>query len=274
MVNPKTVKFMLNGGIVAGLAGIFLLYLVNFSMIIESFYHYYPGSIGVVSIILTRIVILSLMTRTMFKKWFKAEKQFLDDIPFLFGLFFLGLVFGKFFDLFVDFSYYSNPVQSLVISKSRFILLVFYLVPMIYLSIGMLLFYRSMNEKRLKLQNESYRDKLRFRIIAIILSVEIAMGILAPDLKTVGSFYPIVLIPSLLIIIWLFWFTYQRKKLAEVNSFILTIGFSILLLSQTIRPILQIIFGENPYMITLAEFLDLIVFTIIFIGFLKKANYS
>jgi len=274
MINAKTMKIMLGGGIVAGLAGIFLLYLTNLPMIIESFFYYYPGSIGVVSIILTRIVILSLMTRTMFNKWFKAEKQFFDDIPFLFGLFFLGLVFGKFFDLFVDFSYHSNPVQSLVISKSRFILLVFYLVPMIYLSIGMLLFYRSMNDKRIKLQNESYRDKTRLRIISVILSVEIFMGVLAPDLKTVGAFYPIVLIPSLLIIIWLFWFTYQRKKLVEVNSFILTIGFSILLLSQTIRPILQIIFGENPYMITLAEFLDLIVFTIIFIGFLKKANYG
>jgi len=273
MVNAKTMKTLLIGGIVAGLVGMFLLYAVNFSMIIESFYHYYPGSIGVVSIIITRIVILSLMTRAMFRKWFKAEKQFLDDIPFLFGLFFLGLVFGKFFDLFVDFSYYSNPVQSLVISKMRFILLAFYLVPMIYLSIGMLLFYRSMDEKRVKLQNEAHRDKLRMRIVIIILLLEILMGILAPDLKTVGSFYPIVLIPSLLIIIWLFWFTYQRKKLSEVNSHVLTIGFGVLLLSQTIRPILQIIFGENPYMITVAEFLDLLVFSIIFIGFSKKANY-
>lgn len=266
-------KILLNCGIIVGLVGISSLYLLNLSMIIESFYYYYPGSISVVIIILIRIIVLSLMTSAMFKKWFKAEKQFLDDIPFLFGMFFLGLIFGKFFDLFVDFSYYSNPTQSLIISKSRFILLAFYLIPMIYLSIGMLLFYRSMNEKRIKLQNESYRDSLRRRIIIMILSVEIIMGIFASDLKTVGIFYPIVLIPSLLIIIWLFWFTYQRKKLAEVNSFILTIGFSILLLTQTIRPILQIIFGENPYMITVAEFLDLIVFTIIFFGFSKKANY-
>ncbi len=257
-----------------GLISISSLYILNLSMIIESFYHYFPGSIAVVSIIFIRIIVLSLMTHNMFKKWFKAEKQFLDDIPFLFGMFFLGLIFGKLFDLFVDFLYYSNPTQSLFISKSRFILLAFYLVPMIFLSIGMLLFYRSMNEKRIKLQNENYRDKLRRRIIMIILGGEILMGILAPDLKTVGSFYPIVLIPSLLIIIWLFWFTYQRKKLAEVNSFILTVGFCILLLSQTIRPILQIIFGENPYMISIAELLDLLVFTIIFIGFSKKANYK
>ena len=142
MVNSKKMKILLNCGIIIGLVGISFLYILNLSMIIDSFYHYYPGSIAVVSIILIRIIILSFMTSNMFKKWFKAEKQFLDDIPFLFGMFFLGLIFGKFFDLFVDFSYYNNPAQSLLISKIRFILLSFYLIPMIYLCIGMLLFYR------------------------------------------------------------------------------------------------------------------------------------
>lgn len=274
MVNIKPMKALLHGGILLGLVGISLLYLFNFSMIIESFYYYYPGSIGVVNIIITRILILSLMTRTLFRKWFKAEKQFFDDIPFLFGLFFLGLIFGKFLDLFVNFSYYSNPIQSLFISKIRFILLAFYLVPMLYLSIGMLLFYFSINEKHVKVQNEAYRNKVRIKIVVFIIAIEIFIGIMAPNLKTIGIFYPIVLIPSLFIILWLFWFTYRRKKLSEVNSLFLTIGFGILLLSQTIRPILQIIFGENPSMIILAEFLDLIVFSIIFMGFIKKSNYN
>lgn len=274
MVNAKRMKLLLILGILAGLSGILMLYISNISMIIESFYFYYPGSIGVVCVIMIRIIVMSLMTYIMFSKWFKGEKQFLDDIPFLFGLFFLGIVFGKFIDLFVDFSFYSNPTQSLIISKIRFILLAFDLIPMIFLSIGMLLFYMSINKNRVKIQNEHYRNKLRFCILLIILSIEIIMGILAPDLKVVGLFYPIVLIPSLLIIIWLFWFTYQRKKLSEINSFILTLGFGALLLSQTVRPVLQIIFSENPFMITIAEVLDLSVFTIIFIGFLMKSNYT
>ena len=82
-----------------GIFGIILLYMLNSSLIVKAF-NDYAGALEVVYVILIRVLILSITTFYLLKKWFKQEAQYLSDIPFLLSLFFLILAFGKAIDLF------------------------------------------------------------------------------------------------------------------------------------------------------------------------------
>ena len=274
MENKNKIKITLISGIIIGLIIIVILYLFNSELLIKT-YNSFEGSFYVVTVILIRIIIMALMTYTMFRKWFKAEHLYLDDIPFLFAMFFLILTYGKFIDLFNDFIYYQlDPNSALILLKSRLFILIFDLIPMIYLSIGMLLYFLSTKDKYSKLQNESYSNKIRLRIIILIILVELLLCSLAPNTRVITFSIPIIAIPSLITIVWLFSFAYKNKRISEVNSLILSIGFTLLLISQIIRPIIQAILGDSALAIIIVEIVDLIVFIIIFIGFSMKANFS
>ena len=97
---------------------------------------------------------------------------------------------------------------------------------------------------------------------------------MAPNTTIIGILLPLFVIPSLIIIVWLFQFAYRNKRLSQVNPLILTFGFSAYLISQIIRPLLQNLLGAGTTYIIIAEIIDLIIFIIIFIGFYLKANYE
>ena len=88
-------------GVITGSILVICLYFANWSILITS-YNENDGALGVILIIVFRIAILSGMTCYTFFRWFKQEEHYLSDIPFLFGLFFLLLVFGKALDLLGD----------------------------------------------------------------------------------------------------------------------------------------------------------------------------
>jgi hypothetical protein len=144
---------------------------------------------------------------------------------------------------------------------------------MIFLSIGMILFSLSYRDRFKKLQNESYLNKIREKIVFSIVLIEIVILLMAPDIITISLLYPIVAIPSLITIVWLFNFARKHRKLSQINPFVLTIGFGALLISQIFRPLMQIVLGTSPNFVILVEAIDLMIFAIIFLGFYVKANY-
>jgi len=260
-------------GVITGSILVICLYFANWSILITS-YNENDGALGVILIIVFRIAILSGMTCYTFFRWFKQEEHYLSDIPFLFGLFFLLLVFGKALDLLGDLVFfYIEDSIILLILKIRFIILIISLLPMIYLSIGMILFSLSLKEKYNKLKDEQFHNKIRKTIIILILLIESVAGIFAPSITVLSFYYPIIAIPSLLTIFWLFYFAFKNKRLSQVDPSILTIGFGALLVSQILRPLAQFFIGESVSFLIVVEIIDLIIFLIIFIGFYKKANY-
>ena len=260
-------------GIIVAIALIALLYFFSWSLIVESYFEN-EGALGVVLVILCRIGIVSGMTIYTFHQWFKQEEQYFSDIPFLFGMFFLFLIFGKSLDLFNNFIRFElDENLVLLVFKARYIISVLDLLPMIYLSMDMLLFSLSLKKKFEKLTKEKYRAKIRKQILILILIVEFIAGIVAPNLTLLSILYPIIIIPSLLTIAWLFNFAWRNKRLSQVSTYILMIGFGLYLISSIIRPLIQIIVGESSLFVILAESIDLVVFAIIIIGFYKKSNY-
>ncbi|MHA1255831.1 MAG: hypothetical protein ACTSPS_09565, partial [Promethearchaeota archaeon] len=105
MIKKKIYKWTLVLGVVLGIIAISILYAINLSVIIRS-YNEVEGMSGVVWVITIRIVILLVSAFYVFRTWFKQEAQYLSDLPFLFGLFFLLLAFGKSIDLLFDLTYY------------------------------------------------------------------------------------------------------------------------------------------------------------------------
>ncbi len=211
----------------------------------------------------------------MLYKWFKQEKQFLSDLPILFAIFFLLLTFGKMLDLFFDLTYtYFIDSLNLLVIKIRFFIIIFTVLPLIYLSITMILFRLSLNEKFQKLRDEKTRNKTSLIIAIIVLIIESIGVIIVSDTPSISILLPAVVIPSLLVIVWLFAFSYKNKRLSQVNSFVLMIGFTAYLISQIMRPVLQRIIGINTAYINLSEILDLVIFIVIFVGFYLEANYK
>ena len=255
-----------------GLIAVILLYYLNWGNIVES-YNTQEGALGVILIISSRILIVSGMAFYTFFRWFKQEEQYFSDIPFLFGLFFIFLVFGKTLDMFVAFIFFQlNASVVLVVLKIRYFIMILDFFPMIYLSSEMILFSFSLKPRYKRLTNERARNKTSLKFITLILIIEGIAGLIAPNSTILSIYYPIIVIPSLLTIVWLFYFAYKNKRLSQVNTLILTIGFGLYLISQIIRPLAQFIIGESAVFLIFAETIDLIIFIIIFVGFSKGSK--
>jgi len=255
-----------------GLIAVILLYYLNWGNIVES-YNTQEGALGVILIISSRILIVSGMAFYTFFRWFKQEEQYFSDIPFLFGLFFIFLVFGKTLDMFVAFIFFQlNASVVLVVLKIRYFIMILDFFPMIYLSSEMILFSFSLKPRYKRLTNERARNKTSLKFITLILIIEGIAGLIAPNSTILSIYYPIIVIPSLLTIVWLFYFAYKNKRLSQVNTLILTIGFGLYLISQILRPLAQFIIGESAVFLIFAETIDLIIFIIVFVGFYKGSK--
>jgi hypothetical protein len=215
------------------------------------------------------------MSGYLFKKWFNQEKRFFSDIPFLFSLFFLLVFFGKALDLLYNLTYYFvHRSTFLFIIKLRFLIAILSIAPMYYLSITIIQFFISIYNNDNKLKNEKFSHQIRLISVMIILLIELLIIFIFLNEKTAQVILPGIAIPSFLMIVVIFFLAYKNQKLSQVNPLILTIGFGFYLVSQLIRPLLQLIFGETFYYVFSAELIDLIIFLVIFLGLITKIDYK
>ncbi|MFX1479866.1 MAG: hypothetical protein ACFFCI_17245 [Promethearchaeota archaeon] len=273
MKKSNIYKLIISSSSLVGFLWVYIIYAINISIISQAVVEL-DGVSLVIIIILIRIAILLGSTIYMYYKWFRQEEQYISDIPFLFATFFLLLTFGKSIDLFFDltFTYFSEALNLFVI-KVRFFIIIFTVFSLIFLSLKMILYWFSLKNKFKKLKDEDYQNKANLAILGIIIIIESIAIIITPDTDTISVVLPAVVIPSLIVIIWLFAFAHKNKRLSQVNSFVLMIGFGLYLISQIIRPILLQIFGEVATYLNIAEIIDLVIFAVIFIGFYLEANY-
>ncbi|MHA2280973.1 MAG: hypothetical protein ACXAC5_08985 [Promethearchaeota archaeon] len=228
------------------------------------------GTIQVVLIISTRIAILSITTYYLFHKWFQQEAQYLSDIPFLIGLFFLILTFGKFIDLHWDLTFflYDDSIVLFYV-KFRYILIIIEVAPLLFLGLE-IIFFR-IEERFPKLKDKQYMNNLRIKIMILITLIELVAIFIVPNYTILGRLLPFILIPSLMGIVYIFFLAYRLNRLTVVKPNILTFAFFLYLLSNIFRPLMQMIIGDNPTYIIIVESVDVIIFVIIFLGLYKKS---
>ncbi|MFX1279906.1 MAG: hypothetical protein ACFFA3_10855 [Promethearchaeota archaeon] len=261
-------KLTLFISVACAIIGVVVLFLVNWSSIIQAFQSY-DGASEVLLVISIRILILSITVFYLFQKWFKQEAQYLSDIPFLLGMFFLILIFGKAVDLLWDLTFFTfSDNVVLLFLKFRFFIIIFEVAPLIYL--GMEIIFFRLEDRFTKLKDKHYMNRLRKLLISVIIISESIAIILGPNFIIMGMILPIILIPSLLGIVYIFYMAYSLNRLTIVKPGILTISFFLYMLSNIFRPVMQNLLGETASYIIIVEFVDIIIFIIIFLGLYKK----
>ena len=260
-------------GVSIGFICIVILYLINLNIVIETFATVEGASIVLLAYII-RISILACMAIYLFKRWFMQEKMYTSDLPFLFGMFFLFLVFGKLLEMLSNFMY---PVVAqdvfLFYLKIRQLVIIATLAPMIFLSIMMTIIFLQANGKIKKYNDPRERNAFSLKILTIIAVVEAILIIVTPNTTISGINMAIFIILSLLVTTWMFYFSYRNKRLSQIQPLIVAIGFTGYLISNILRVLFQNIIGENALFIVITEIIDIIIGMVIFFGYIKKANY-
>ena len=270
-ISKKTsYKIVILTSVCLSFIGVLLLFLLNSSLVVNALINV-EGMAQATLIILVRIIILSITTYYLLKKWFKQEAQYLSDIPFLLSLFFVILTFGKAIDIYWDmtFNILSESIVLLLL-KIRYITIVLEVAPLIYLGLE-ILFFR-LEDRFQKLKDKTHTDKLRIRLISLMVLIELIVIVMTPGYNTLALLLPVIVIPSLLGIVYIFYLAYRLNRLSIVKPKILTIGFFLYLISNILRPVMQKILGDNANYISVVELIDIFVFLVIFLGLYKKTR--
>ncbi|MBN1803034.1 MAG: hypothetical protein JW891_16105 [Candidatus Lokiarchaeota archaeon] len=257
-----------------GCFGVLILYLINAQAIIYA-YQTIEGGFFVVLIITLRMLVLAFMALTMFRRWFKAEKQFYDDIPFLFGIFFAILVFGKSLDLLYNLIFFTATTSAFdLVYKLRYIVAVLDLVPLYVLSLEVILYAITSYKTKVKLESKRSRNKVKAVILGLVVTLELLVVVFFLDVHSSRYILPLIVIPSILMIALIFAFTYRNKLLTQVHSLLLCVSFLLYLMSQILRPVAQTLLGLTATYIVFSEIVDLSIFLVVFAGLLVKPRYS
>jgi len=268
----NTALLVIFSSVLIGSIFIYLLYILYFEEIIN-YIVTVEESIVLVIIILIKIAIISSIGCFLLYKWYNQEEQYYSDIRFLFSVFFFILVFAKAIDIVINLVFFQvSSAELLLLSKIRFLFVVINVLPMLFLSIEMILVYFSLMDRFKKLRKKAYFKKTqKIILISITLLVSIAI-LLAPTYSIIITIYPFISIISFLIIFWMFLFAYRTQRLSDINPLIVAIGFGLFLFTSIFRAL-----GHNlidpKFNSIISEILEIIVFTIIFIGLIRQANY-
>ena len=259
-------------GICIGFIFIIMLYLINLNIVIETLETVEGASIVLTAYII-RLSILAGVAIYLFRRWFMQEKMYTSDLPFLFGMFFLFLLFGKLLEMLSNFMYpVVAPDVFLLYLKIRQFAIIATMAPMVFLSIMMIIFLQA-NGKIKKYNDPRERNAFSLKILTIIAIVEAILIIITPNTTFSGINMAFFIILSLLVTTWMFYFSYRNKRLSQIHPLIVAIGFTGYLISNILRVLFQSVIGENALFIGITELLDIIICLVIFIGYIKKANY-
>ena len=274
MIKKHIYKFFLLIVVITGLIIIACFYFFNRLEITESFDEF-EGMWSITIFILIRITLTGAMTLFIFRQWFRQNTLHFSDISFLFGLFFLGLVFGKFLDLLYKLTYFTADNENLLILlKFRYILIILTITPLIFIG-NDIIFLRG-SQYHEKFSNDNYRNRLNIGFIVIIISIESVMVIISPNLIILSLVLMCIHIPSLAWITCTFYYAYRNEQLLQIKPLLISIIFflDIVLYALSIitNPFRRKTIGFSPIYTIFAELIDLIIIIIIFLGYYLESD--
>ncbi|MHA1670326.1 MAG: hypothetical protein ACTSV5_07060 [Promethearchaeota archaeon] len=223
---------------------------------------------------LIRIVVLGIMSLLLFIKWFKQEAIYTSDAYFLFALFFMILTCGKILDLHYNLLLVSELLDDaflLVFLKIRFFLIIFTLLPVLFIGLQAIM---TLTSAYIKEMSDSRFNKIRSGILfifAVFFSIIIILANSISALITVLPFFTFLIYIALGI---MFLFMYKNKHLSQANGLIIGIGFFAFVISNIFRAIMSVYALDTPSIFFIIEGVDICVNFLMFIGFIKKPKYA
>lgn len=219
----------------------------------------------IISTSLKSIVIFTLGT-ILIKKWMNQNQKYYSDFPFLNSLGFYFYAIGKIFDIYLYIRFRTNDTsgiisdsQVLAFAKARFLLSpVIVLIP--YLILMLVIWFQG----KKKLQIGIGLGWALISITAVLLARSY------PQLLTINA---VIAFPPIFLSIITFGIINHQKRLPQINSLILMIGWSSYVISQLIRTI-WVNLGTGTWGLSyVGELIELLTFVIIGIGFMIPAFY-
>ena len=220
----------------------------------------------ILSTSLKSIVIFSLGT-ILFRKWLHQNQKYYSDFPFLNSLGFYFYAIGKIFDIYLYIKFRYNDTsgvikdsQVLALAKARFLLSpVVVLIP--YLILMLVIWFQGKKKLQIGIG-------LGWALISIF-AVLIARSY--PQLLIINA---AIAFPPIFLSIITFGIINHQKRLPQINSLILMIGWSLYVVSQLIRSI-WVNLGSGTWGLSyVGELIEMVTFVIIGIGFLIPAFYQ
>ncbi|MFX1346314.1 MAG: hypothetical protein ACFFAI_14470, partial [Promethearchaeota archaeon] len=147
------------------------------------------------------------------------------------------------------------------------------LAPMVFLSIMMIIIFLQANGKIKKYNDPRERNIFSLKVLVIIAVIEAILIIITPNTIVAGINFAIFVMLSLLVITWMFYFSYHNKRLSQIHPLIVAIGFTAYLISNILRVLFQNVIGENALFIVLTEIIDIIIGIVIFTGYVMRVKY-
>ncbi|TFF98803.1 MAG: hypothetical protein EU547_00560 [Promethearchaeota archaeon] len=193
-------------------------------------------------------------------QWVKLEKKYTSDIPFLMGIALIFFIPG----MIIDILYTLEIVGLGLIFNIRYILDM----------ISMILFFGSLLSVWM-----SSRVKLRYIIITSLTVIFAIIYLLVPayeSLLLLDTVHIFVSLPTILIVIITFLFTYYTKRLTNVHGLLIALAAIVVLVSQIARPVLKGVAVSIIMPSGLAWAANLIAvlgWIILFLGFKLKPAY-
>ena len=219
----------------------------------------------ILSTSLKSIVIFTLGT-ILFRKWMKQNQKYYSDFPFLNSLGFYFYAIGKIFDIYLYIRFRTNDTsgiisdsQVLAFAKARFLLSpVIVLIP--YLILMLVIWFQG-------------KKKLQIGIGLGWALISITAVLLARSYPQLLAINAVIAFPPIFLSIITFGIINHQKRLPQINSLILMIGWSSYVISQLIRTI-WVNLGTGTWGLSyVGELIELFTFVIIGIGFMIPAFY-
>lgn len=218
-----------------------------------------------------KILGLSILAYIMLHRWFRQEKRYMGDFPFLMGITFIMYAIGKIYDLMVY--YYlagGQPFQDLSEINSPYGLFLikirFFFSPLLVIIPYVIIMLEIWMDDKPKWQIVITSSFSASSITAILVCQTYAQILLVSASITV--------VPVLLSVVS-FFIIYQKRRMPEINSLLIAFGQFLFIILQFIRPIWAQ-FGSDPVwgLTWLAEIIETIPLVINGWGFLTPAWYS
>ena len=216
-------------------------------------------------------LVLFSLSFLMYRKWRRQSKRYFTDFPFLMALTFGFYGLGKLLDTFLYY-YFRNEVSlgslatvevpnAFLLTKVRFVLSpILVVIPFTILMLEIWF----VDRKRLQVAIGSIWTVLSFT--SVIIFQEYNQLLVSNALISLG---PILLSIVTFIII------HKNRRLPEINSLILAIGWFGFVITQLIRPIWREMPSDSIWGMTwIGELLEMAAMVIVGIGFLIPAFYA
>lgn len=211
--------------------------------------------------LILRIIVMFICSFLLFMKWYKSEKRYLTDFPFIFGLLFATIGFAKIFDTYlaVNFGHDSPLPIFFVIMKFRYL---FMALTFIELLVTQLVIWFRWNKRA------------QVGLLSIYSGLWAWILIAAPNYDALVANTSYLMVPLTLFVIFTFLFIYHQKRLPTFHALYFAIGVIGTVISQVLRPVLLGIGDSEWGMNWLNEVIDLVSWVIIFFAFVIKPRYE